>query len=151
MNRLRLAPFLLATVVSSSALAQVAVHDPWVRGTVEGQRATGAFMQLVAAADTTLVAATSPIAGTVEVHAMAMEGGMMKMRALDRLPLTAGKPVELKPGGYHVMLVGLRKPVVAGEDVPITLTFEDKAGKRSHVEVKAKVRALGAAHSSGKH
>ena len=151
MNPIRLASLLVAALMSSGALAQVTVHDPWVRGTVEGQRVTGAFMQLVAAGDTVLVAATSPIASAVEIHEMAMEGGMMKMRALDRLPLTAGKPVDLKPGGYHVMLVGLQKPVVAGEEVPITLTFEDRSGKRSKLEVSATVRALGAPHTHPKH
>jgi len=124
------------------AAAQVAVTDAWVRGTVAGQTTTGAFMQLKAAADATLVSAASPVASIVEIHEMKMDGGMMKMNAVDRLPLPAGKTVDLKPGGYHVMLMGLRAPLRAGDTVPLTLTFEDKAGKKSAVEVKAPVKPL---------
>lgn len=141
----------LALVISLAPLAaaQVAVHEPWVRGTVAGQQSTGAFMKLVAAADTTLVAVRSPVAKIVEIHEMKHEGGMMRMRAIERLPLAAGQTVELAPGGYHVMLMGLAAPVQASATVPITLTFEDRAGKRSTVEVSAPVRALTAgAHKS---
>jgi copper(I)-binding protein len=74
-----------------------------------------------------------------------MEGGMMKMSAIDKLPLPAGKAVDLKPGGYHVMLFDLKQPLKAGDTVPLTLTFEDKAGRKASVEVRAPVRALGAA------
>jgi copper(I)-binding protein len=128
--------------VALSAQAQVAVSDPWVRGTVAGQQATGAFMQLKASADATLVGAASPVAGVVEVHEMKMDGGVMRMSAIGRLALPAGKTVELKPGGYHVMLMDLKQPLKEGETVPVTLTFEDKAGKRQAVEVKVPVRAL---------
>jgi hypothetical protein len=131
------------------ALAQVAVADPWVRGTVEGQRATGAFMKLTATTDQKLVGAASPVAKIVEIHEMAMEGGVMKMRAIAKLELPAGKATELKPGGYHVMLMALTKPLAEGETVPIALTFEDAAGKRQTVEVKAPVRPLTA--TAGKH
>ena len=132
----------LATAAAASA--QVAVTDPWVRGTVTGQKATGAFMQLKSPADTALVAAASPVAKIVEVHEMKMEGGMMKMNAVDRLALPAGKAVDLKPGGYHVMLMDLVKPLKDGDTVPLQLTFEDKAGKKQTVEVKAVVRPLAA-------
>ena len=73
---------------------------------------------------------------------MKMEGGMMKMDAVDKLALPAGKAVELKPGGYHVMLMDLVKPLKEGDTVPLQLTFEDKAGKKQTVEVKAEVKAL---------
>ncbi len=128
--------------VASTASAQVAVTDPWVRGTVTGQKATGAFMQLKSPADTALVAAASPVAKIVEIHEMKMEGGMMKMNAVDRLALPAGKAVDLKPGGYHVMLMDLVKPLKDGDFVPLQLTFEDKAGKKQTVEVKAVVKPL---------
>ena len=129
---------------AAAASAQVAVTDPWVRGTVTGQKATGAFMQLKSPADTALVAAASPVAKIVEIHEMKMEGGMMKMNAVDRLALPAGKPVDLKPGGYHVMLMDLVKPLKDGDTVPLQLTFEDKAGKKQTIEVKAVVRPLAA-------
>ena len=136
--------FALASTLAAAplAVAQVTVSDPWVRGVVPGQMATGAFMRLTAAADATLVDAASPAARIVEIHEMKMEGGVMKMSAIDRLPLPAGKAVELKPGGYHVMLMDLVAPLKEGETVPITLTVADKAGKTQKVEVRAAVRAL---------
>jgi len=129
-------------VIALPAVAQVAVTDAWVRGTVAGQKATGAFMQLKSPADSSLVAVSSPAAKIVEVHEMKVEGGMMKMSAVDKLALPAGKAVELKPGGYHVMLMDLVKPLKEGDTVPLQLTFEDKAGKKSTVDVKAAVKSL---------
>jgi hypothetical protein len=111
-----------------------------VRGTVTGQKATGAFMRLQSASDTALVAAASPVAGVVEIHEMALENNIMRMRAVPSLPLPAGRPVELKPGGYHVMLMDLKQQVKEGEVVPVTLVVET-AGRREAIEVKASVRA----------
>jgi hypothetical protein len=138
-------------VFAVPALAQVAVSDPWVRGPVSGQQVTGAFMLLKSPADTALVAASSPSAKIVEIHEMVMDGGVMKMRAVDRLALPAGKVVELKPGGYHVMLMDLVQPLKDGETVPVTLTFEDKAGRKQVVEVKAQVKAPAAGGSGPAH
>ena len=81
------------------------------------------------------------MAGVVEIHEMAMDGNVMRMRAVPALELPAGKAVELKPGGYHVMLMDLKKPLAAGETVPISLVIET-AGKRETVEVKAPVRPM---------
>ena len=139
---------LAVAAVPALACAQVAVTEPWVRGTVEGQRATGAFMKVTPSTDLKLVAAASPVAKIVEIHEMTMDGGVMKMRAIPKLDLPAGKPTELKPGGYHVMLMALDRTLAEGEIVPITLTFEDAAGKRQPVEVKAPVRPLTAAPPS---
>jgi copper(I)-binding protein len=130
--------------LAQSAAAQVTVVDAWVRGTVAGQKATGAFMQLQSANDAALVEAASPAAKIVEIHEMKMEGGVMKMRAVDKLPLPAGKAVDLKPGGYHVMLLDLVKALKEGDVVPLKLTFEDKAGKKQTIEVNAKVMPLAA-------
>ncbi|MGS0757120.1 copper chaperone PCu(A)C, partial [Roseateles sp. GG27B] len=85
----------------------------------------------------------SAAADVVEVHEMMMEGNVMKMRALDGLDLPAGKTVELKPGSYHVMLMGLKSQVKAGDAVPLTLVFEGKDKKRETVEVKAEARQMG--------
>lgn len=145
-----LALFSATLAFSESATAQVSVKDPWVRGTVAGQGATGAFMQLTSPSDTALVGASSPAAKIVEIHEMKVEGGVMKMNAIDRLALPAGKAVELKPGSYHVMLMALREPLKEGSTVPITLTFEDKAGKRTSVDVKAAVRPLSGGDAPGK-
>lgn len=135
--------FALALALAAApSFAQVAVADAWVRGTVAAQKATGAFMNLTSPADSALVSASSPVAGLVEVHEMAMDGGVMKMRAIPQLPLPAGKTVSLKPGGYHVMLMDLKGPLKEGETVPIALTFAGKDGKRTTQEIKAPVRAL---------
>ncbi|TDP61497.1 copper chaperone PCu(A)C [Roseateles toxinivorans] len=135
---------LLGAALLATASAQVAVKDPWVRATVAQQKATGAFMQLTAAKDTRLVAVSTTLTPMAEVHEMAMDNNVMKMRQIPALDLPAGKAVELKPGGYHLMLMDLKQQVKAGDTVPLTLVFEDKAGKRESVEVKAEVRALGA-------
>jgi len=134
----------------SAAQAQTTVKEPWVRGTVAQQKATGAFMHLTSAQGGKLVSASSPSAGVVEIHEMAMEGSTMKMRAIPGLDLPAGKSVELKPGGYHVMLMDLKAPLKEGDSVPITLVVEGKDGKKESIEVKAPVKALGDAKGGKK-
>ena len=127
----------VALLASVAAHAQVTVDKPWVRTTVAQQTTTGAFMTLTSAQGGKLVSATSPIATSVEVHEMKMDGSVMKMRPVEALPLPAGKPVELKAGAYHMMLMGLKAPVKAGDVVPITLMVEDAKGKRRATDVKA--------------
>ena len=115
-----------------------------MRGTVPEQKATGAFMQITATHGGKLVAVSSPVAGIVEIHAMSMSGNVMNMHAIPELALPAGKAVELKPGGYHVMLLDLKQQMKDGDTVPLTLVVEGKDGKRETIEVKAPVKALGA-------
>jgi copper(I)-binding protein len=131
--------------ITSTAWAQntVKVEDAWVRGTVASQKATGAFMRLTPSVNARLVAAQSPVAGVVEIHEMAMEKDVMKMRQIPGLDLAAGRTLDLKPGGYHVMLMDLKQPLKGGESVPITLVFEDDAKKRFTQDIKAPVTALG--------
>lgn len=141
------------SALSAAALAQVTVREPWVRATVPAQKATGAFMQLQATQPMRLVEARSPVAGVVEIHEMTMVDNVMKMRAVPGLDLPAGKAVELKPGGYHVMLMDLKGQVKEGQSVPLTLVVEGSDRKRQTVEVKAQVRALnqaGGAHTMDK-
>lgn len=149
MNRIIRATALSALVSAAFILpahAQVTVKDPWVRATVSQQKATGAFMQITSAQDARLVEARSPVAGIVEIHEMAMEKDVMKMRALPNgLDLPAGKTVELKSGGYHVMLMDLKHQVKEGDTVPMTLVVEGKDKKRSTIELKAPARPLTAA------
>jgi copper(I)-binding protein len=140
MRRLLLASALLASFAAQAQPAAVKVDDPWVRATVAPQKATGAFMQLTSPKAATVVAASSPVADMVEIHEMKMEDGVMRMRAVDALALPAGQTVALKPGSYHVMLMGLKGPIKAGETVPLTLTVETEGGQRSTVEVKAQAR-----------
>jgi periplasmic copper chaperone A len=145
MNKLLFASLMLAAAVS--AQAQTTAKDPWVRGTVAGQKATGMFVQLTSAAGGKLVSATSPVAGVVEIHEMAMDGNVMKMRAVSAVELPAGKAVDFKPGGWHVMLMDLKQELKAGESIPVTLVIEGPGGKRESVEVKAPVKALADGHS----
>lgn len=136
-----------ALLLSANAVAQpppVAVESPWVRASVPQQQATGAFMRLTARTDLRLVAARSDVAAATEVHEMTMQGQMMRMREVAAVALPRGRSVALAPGGYHIMLIGLKRPLVAGEQVPITLVLEDAAGRRSETRVQAIVRALGA-------
>jgi copper(I)-binding protein len=130
------------SLLASLAHAQVSVKDAWVRATVAQQKATGAFMMLESKQESKLVAAQSPVAGVVEVHEMAMDNGVMKMRPVPFLALPAGKAVELKPGGYHVMLMDLKSQVKDGDMVPVTLVVEGKDGQRQNIEVKAPARMM---------
>ena len=146
LQALSLSPLLAALCAALPAAAQTTVSDAWVRGTVAQQKVTGAFMTLTSAQGGKLLSATSPAAGVVEVHEMAMEGNTMKMRAVPVLDLPAGKAVQLKPGGFHVMLIDLKQPLKEGDTVPITLNVEGKDGKKEVLSVNAPVRALAAKH-----
>ena len=115
-----------------------------MRGTVTGQTATGAFMSLQSGTDTVLIGAESPIAGIVEIHESSMVNNVMRMREVPRLSLPAGKAVVLKPGGYHIMMMDLKRPLKTGDVVPIRLQVEARDKTVHSVEVTATVRALGA-------
>ena len=124
----------------AAAHAQVTVDKPWVRTTVAQQTTSVAYMTLTSAKGGKLVSASTPVAASADVHEMKMDGDLMRMRAVDALPLPAGQPVELKPNGLHIMLTGLKAPVKAGDVVPIRLVVEDAKGKRETVDVKAVAR-----------
>jgi periplasmic copper chaperone A len=142
---------LLAAVFGAAdASAQVTVSEPWARATVPQQKASGAFMRLTATQDSRLVEVRSPAARVVELHEMVMDGNTMRMRAAPGLDLPAGKPFELKPGGYHVMLMDLNQQLKEGDTVPITLVVEHKDKQRETIEVAVPVRAINAAQGSAK-
>ena len=128
----------------------VKVDEPWVRGTVAAQKATGAFMRLTPQKNVRLVAASSPVAAVVEIHEMTMVDQVMRMRAIPGLDLQTGRTTELKPGGYHVMLMELKQTLSAGDVVPLTLVFEDEAKQRFTQDVQAPVTALGAGNMAPK-
>lgn len=135
-----------------AALAQsVEVKDAWARASVQGQKASGAFMKITAKDGAQLVGVASPVAGVAEVHEMKMEGDVMKMRAAPALDLPAGKTVELKPGGYHVMLMDLKTPLLKDTQVPLTLVFKDAKGVESRLEVQVPVRTAAPATGAHKH
>ena len=145
MNPKLLLAVLAGALIGAAAPASaqvVEVKDPWARATAPGQKAGGVFMQLKSPGGGALVAAESPAASIVEIHEMAMVKDVMKMRAIAGLDLPAGKTVELKPGGYHVMLMDLKGQVKEGDTVPLTLVVQGRDGKRQNLEVKAPVRPL---------
>ncbi|MFL6698707.1 MAG: copper chaperone PCu(A)C [Vitreoscilla sp.] len=131
---------LALSLLAAAAHAQVTVDKPWVRTTVAQQTTTAAYLTITSAHGGKLVEASSPVAASVEVHEMKMDGNLMKMRSVDALPLPAGQPVQMKSGGYHMMLMGLKAPLKAGDVVPIKLVVEDAKGKRETVDVKATAR-----------
>jgi copper(I)-binding protein len=154
MNRWTFAWMLLSGwALASPATAQVEVKDAWARPALQGQSATGAFMTLTARDGARLVGAASPVAGVVEIHEMVMEGSVMKMRAVGGLDLAPGRSVELKPGGYHVMLMDLKRPLKAGERVPVELRFEmrDKRMVTQPIEVEVATRSPATAAGAHKH
>lgn len=132
--------FFTAILMSASAYADVTVSDAWTRASRPGQKVGAAYMTLQSPEDTTLVKVESPAAGTVEIHSMTMNDGVMKMRMLENLPLKANEAIKLAPGGFHLMLFDLEKPLQAGETVQFTLHFKDSAGKTSSLQTDAPVR-----------
>jgi periplasmic copper chaperone A len=140
MRALAMVALLLA---AGAAHGTVTATDAWVRATVPAQKSTGAFVTLRSTEEARVVAVATPAAASVEIHASEQHQGVMHMHAIDELPLPAGKAVELKPGGFHIMLLGLTRALAAGERVPLTFTIEDRKGRRTQVEVRAEVRPLG--------
>jgi periplasmic copper chaperone A len=115
------------------------VEGAWVRSTVAGQQGTGAFMKITAAESMQLVGVATPVAAVAQLHEMKMEGEVMRMRAIGKLDLPAGRTVELKPGGYHLMLQDLKTPLAQGSTVPMTLLFRTAKGVESKLELKLPV------------
>ena len=142
-NSLLVAAVLFTTATGAMAAdAALEVQAAWARATVKGQMATGAFMTLTAKTDGKLVGVVSPAAGVVQVHEMKMEGGVMKMAEVKGgLALPAGQAVELKPGGYHVMLMDLKQPLLKNSTLPLTLVFKDAKDVESRIEIKVPVAA----------
>jgi copper(I)-binding protein len=136
-------PAALLQVMSPADFAQARavpkVEGAWVRSSVPGQQGTGAFMKITAQEVMQLVGVSTPVAGTAEVHEMKMDGDVMRMRAVPKLDLPAGKAVELKPGGYHVMLMDLKQPLAAGSTVPLTLVLRNAKGIESKLDLKLPV------------
>lgn len=147
--KLKLLSATLLLACSALQAQTVKVKDAWIRSTVQGQQGTGAFMNITAKDAATLVGASSPVAGVVEVHEMKMEGDVMKMRAVPSLDLPAGQTVQLKPGGYHVMMMDLKQTLPKGSTVPLTLRFKDAKGAESQVELKVPVSTMAPVAAAG--
>lgn len=128
-------------VASAPASSTVQVANAWIRATVKGQQATGGFMDLTSAQAATLVGFETTAAKHAELHEMAMDGDVMRMRAIEALPLPAGVTVSLKPGAHHLMLTDLKRPLVEGESVALTLLIKDEDGKLRKQTVKVEVKS----------
>lgn len=145
-----LAAAILSTL-AGAAFAQVEVSSAWARPAVPGQTGTGAFMTIVSKDGARLVGASSPVAGVVEIHEMAMDNNVMRMRAIQSLELPAGREVQLKPGGHHVMLLDLKRPLKVGDKVAVELRLETRDGKRLSQPVEVEVRSAAPAQDAHKH
>ncbi|MFN7086908.1 MAG: copper chaperone PCu(A)C [Burkholderiales bacterium] len=143
MSFLRKMVMAVCTLLPLGVAAQtVEVKEAWIRGTVPAQQASGAYLNLTSKVAARLVAIESPVAQNAEIHGMKMEKGVMKMFALEALELPAGKTVKLAPGGHHIMLLGLKQQLKAGERVPLRLTFEMADQSRQTLEIAVEVRNL---------
>ena len=136
-------------MVALPAWAQVSVDRPWSRATPPGAKVGAGFMQLrnAGAADR-VVGASSPVAGRVEMHITVRDGDVMKMREVTSFEVPAGGSVVLKPGGAHLMLLDLKRPLKKGEKVPLRLKLE----KGGELKMELSVEEMGArqpAHRGG--
>lgn len=130
---------------SGAALAQgsdVQITNAWARATPGGAQTAAAYVTVESPTGDRLTGASTPAAQKTELHEMTMEGSVMKMRPVEGIDLPAGEPVTLKPGGYHIMLTGLAKPLKEGETFPLTLDFAKAGAKQVNVTVE-KVGSMG--------
>jgi hypothetical protein len=144
MNRLAVtAVMALALAAHAQRSADIDVKSAWARPTVAGQMGTGAFMHLTSKEGARLLGASSDVAGVVEIHEMAMQGNVMQMRAIRSLDLPPGSTIELKPGGHHMMLMDLKRPLATGEKIKVELRLETRDRKlvTQPVEVEVRPRA----------
>jgi len=134
--------------IALPAWAQVSVEQPWTRATPPGAKVGAGFMRLrnAGAADR-VVGASSPVAGRIEMHVTLREGDVMKMREVKSFEVPAGGSFELKPGGAHLMLLDLKRPLKKGEKVPLTLKLE----KGGEVKAELTVEELGARQPAHNH
>jgi periplasmic copper chaperone A len=136
---------------SVAAIAQtgdIEIKDAWARATPGGAQAAAAYVTVVSAAGDQLTGASTPAAQKAEIHSMTNDNGVMKMRPVDSVDLPPGKAVTLKPGGYHIMLTGLTKPLEEGQTFPLTLKFA-KAGAREVTVTVEKIGSMGPDSQSG--
>lgn len=136
MNRIAIFLAGLVLIAPSAWANSVAVSKAWVRPTVPGQTVAGAYLDITAKKTARLIAVRSPVSRDVQIHWMQMDGEVMRMREVSAIDLPKNTQVSLKPGGYHLMLMQLKKPILAGDTIPLTLVIETQ-GKRENVKVKA--------------
>lgn len=138
-----LSAMFIASILISACSKQdsIEIKNQWARASNDGQDVSAAYMTIVSNEDTSLIAIDSDVADVIEIHSMSMENGVMKMHMLDTLDLIAGKPTELSPGGFHLMLFDLKKPLTAGKEAHFTLHFKNKAGQEKTISVTSPIKA----------
>jgi copper(I)-binding protein len=128
---------------SSRATRLPVVSGAWARATVPGQSVGAAYMKIDSPFNVTLIGIESDVSRSAEVHTMRHQNGVMQMRKLNKLDIRAGQRMELAPGGAHLMLLGLKKPLKVGETLQLNMTFVDSAGAQTVVPVSVPIRPLG--------
>lgn len=128
---------------SAHAARSPAISDAWARATVPGQSVGAAYMKINSPAATTLIRIESDVSQFTEVHNMTHQNGVMQMRMQKQLDVPAGQSIDLAPGGTHLMLLGLKKPLKAGESLQLKMTFVDGAGNKTVVPVRVPIRSFG--------
>jgi hypothetical protein len=137
--------------VAQAVAGEVTVSQAWARATAPGQDAGVVALHITSQQDASIIAVSSPVSNSAEIHSMVHENGMMKMRAMDSLALKAKQEVVLGDGGNHLMLIGLKKPLKAGETVMLTVTVQFADKRKEQIEVKAKVKPLTESHDEHMH
>lgn len=135
------AALLIGTISLPSWAVNISVTDVWTRTTVPGQKVSGGYLKIQSDEDAQLVAVSSSAVPRVEIHEMKMDGNVMRMREVKAIDLPKGKIVSLEPGGFHLMLMNLQKPIAAGDMVPLKLVVKS-GGKQQTVEVEAEARTV---------
>ena len=159
MKYFKLVTITLGTIFIFSSLANAqklppdgpTITDVWIRPTNAGSDVSAAYMHIKSATALRLIKAESPLAGIAELHSMNMKDGVMEMKAEDAFVVPAGKAIELKPGGKHIMLMKIKQSINAGDKVPLTLTFEAPDKKLVVVKLDATARAGGTADATPHH
>ena len=148
---LSLTLFLVASAWAGSAADDVQVIDPWAREIPPNMTTSAGFLTMknTGSVEHKLVGAESPATGMVELHTHINDGGVMRMRPVENMPVPAGGTTELKPGGLHLMLMQLKQPIKAGDKLPITLIFED--GSRKEIEAEVRRFDMMMKHDSSMH
>jgi len=133
---------LMLVTASAAACAQVDVSGAWIRATVPSAKSSGLFMQIKSTREAQLVEVRSPVAGTVEIHQMQMDGQTMRMHAVPFVALPAGQTVNMVSGGYHVMLMDLKRQLKEGETVPVTLLIRKQSKGTETMSLDVTVKPL---------
>ena len=153
---LKLFAFAASLLLAGAAIAQtgtstneIEVKDAWARATPAKAENGAAYLTIVSPASDRLTGVSTPIAKQAELHNMTMESGVMKMRPLAGIDLPAGQKVTLKPGGVHIMLIGLKQPLRPGQSFPLTVYFEKSGTSEVTVSVEKAGAAAKASHTGG--